>query len=444
MAPRAQPLMTRPGYSRELVHAMTFPVALSLVEGSVIGVLATKAFAVSAAQFSTIMAAPMFANVTSFGWAYLARGRRKIAAINAMQAALLVSVALIALLPTSGHGPALLTALIVLNRCLQSGIITIRSVVWRHNYPRQVRARITGKLALINSLIMAFVPLAGYALMDSDERAFRVVYPLGAAIGFIGVWAFSRIRMRRERELLRYERSAAARPQPHGEAGAIYEFDPDASAATVWSVLKQDRLFRAYQGYQFILGIVSMAAEVVAVYVIASLTRGMHREYMTSIALTMLLPMILTTVTLPVWARGLDRTHVVRFRVRGGWFWFVAHVFLYLGAAMGSLWVLAVSRVFVGIGRAAGVLAWNLGHNDFADRRMVALYMGIHVTLTGVRGIIGPFVGMALYTGWVARGPLPAFDGIGHHLFLISCVGVLIAQAGFVSLFKQIPQASAK
>ncbi len=423
---------------------MTFPFALALVEGGVIGVLATKAFGVSAAQYATIMAAPMFANVTSFMWARLARGRRKVPAINGMQVLLLASVASVALLPTSEAGCAALTALIVFNRCLQAGIITIRSVIWRHNYPRQVRAQITGKFVLINSLVMATVPLAGYALLDINEQAFRAVYPLGAAAGMIGVWAFARVRLRRERELLRYERRPDARPQPHGDPGPIYEYNPDAPdapAPTVWSVLRQDRLFRAYQGYQFILGVVSMAAEVVAVYVIANLTSPLRAQYLTSIVLTMAVPMVLTTLTLPMWARLLDRTHVVRFRAWGGWFWLMAHITLYAGAWLGSLWVIALSRIFVGIGRAAGALAWNLGHNDFADRRMVAIYMGIHVTLTGVRGIFGPFLGVALYTGWAARWGVPAFDGLQHHLFAITITGVLIAQIGFISLRRWIPVA---
>lgn len=421
---------------------MTFPVALALVEGSVVGVLATKAFGVSAIQFAALMAAPMFANITSFGWAYLARGRRKVLVINMMQLALLTTVALIAALPTDGLGPGLLTGLIVVNRCVQSGIITIRSVVWRHNYPRAVRAVITGRLVLLNSLIMSVVPLACYAILDLNEQAFRVVYPMGAIAGLIGVWSFSKIRMRRERELLHYETSAAAKPLPHGDGAPIYEYDPDQTISTVWSVLKQDRLYRLYQSFQFILGGACMTAEVVAVYIISEMTSGMKSEYFISIAMTMALPMVLTTATLPAWARYLDRTHVVRFRSWGGWFWLAAHVFLYAGAAMGSLWVIALSRVFVGIGRAAGILAWNLGHNDFADRRMVAIYMGIHVTLTGVRGMIGPFLGMALYIGWAAHGPLPAFEGMKYHLFAITITGVLIAQAGFIWMRRLIPQPS--
>jgi len=110
---------------------MTFPFAVVLVEGGVVGVLAKKAFAIGPMFFAAIMAAPMFANVTSFIWAHLARGRGKVRFINALQLAVLLCVASIALLPTAGIGPVLLTALIILSRCLLAGVVTIRSTVWR-------------------------------------------------------------------------------------------------------------------------------------------------------------------------------------------------------------------------------------------------------------------------------------------------------------------------
>jgi hypothetical protein len=60
-------------------------------------------------------------------------------------------------------------------------------------------------------------------------------------------------------------------------------------------------------------------------------------------------------------------------------------------------WAAFLGR-FAGAGHAAfagGKLGWNLGHNDFASDDQSTLYMGIHVTLTGVRGLIAPLAGVA-------------------------------------------------
>ncbi|HEX7009416.1 MAG TPA: MFS transporter, partial [Phycisphaeraceae bacterium] len=444
----------RQSYSYELINVLTYPAALALVEGGVVGVLAKKAFNVGPFQFATIMAAPMFANLTSFAWAYAARGRRKVAFINLLQVATLLTIAAIALLPTAEPGPMLLTALVVAARCLICGVVTIRSTVWRMNYPRHVRAQVTGRLALISSLFMAFAPLAGALLLDANPRGFRLLYLGSALFAMLGVWGFSHIRLRGERELIRYEGTPQASPQPHGLAAPIYEYDPrQPRRDTFWSVLRRDHLFRSYMLWQFISGVANMTGEAVIVYVIASLTANRPAEYLISIALSTVIPLMMAVLTLPRWARLLDRVHVAEFRCKQAWMWIVSQMGNWIGAALaaemtGSFWlalaVLAGSRLFQGISRGGGMLAWNLGHNDFADRRLVALYMGIHVTLTGIRGAVAPFAGMALYLGWERIElpglgvALPALEGLGYHVFGLTTLLAVMSEFGFRRLHQTI------
>src|SRR5690606_6858550 len=68
-------------------------------------------------------------------------------------------------------------------------------------------------------------------------------------------------------------------------------------------------------------------------------------------------------------------------------------------------------------------------HHDFAPRNLATVYMGIHATLTGVRGVVAPFIGTALYSGWGTppqRGPgadAPAgalgWSGLGAWVFFV-------------------------
>jgi hypothetical protein len=53
---------------------------------------------------------------------------------------------------------------------------------------------------------------------------------------------------------------------------------------------------------------------------------------------------------------------------------------------------------------------------------------------------MAPFAGMALYLGWDATGPLPAMEGIGAWLFLISAVLAVSAWRGFARLRKELPR----
>lgn len=463
-APRQQPWITRQSYVHELVNAATFPVAMALIEASVVGVLGAKAFGIDprsssrdALLFATIMASPMFANVTSFVWAWLARGRKKVPFVNLLQIGTLGLIASIALLPTEPPGDILLTAVVVLARCLTTGIVTMRSIVWRMNYPRSVRAQITGRFTLLFSLIGAIGPLIAYALVDMNQDAFRVVYPASVAVAAFGVFNFSRIRLRHEAELLRYERQPTARPERHGAIGSIYEFNPPSSNAApetrenFWSVLRRDKAYRDYMLWQFFAGAANMMGEVVIIAAIADMTRGWYAEYFTAIVLTTATPMLFAVITLPYWAKYLDQVHVAEFRSTQGWWWVsnqaVQWLGLFLFIGLGWWWpgliVTAAARVLQGIARGAGMLAWNLGHNDFADRNMVAIYMGIHVTLTGVRGAVAPFVAMGLYTGWdrLAIGDvtvIPGFAGIDYHVFLITTALAMVAEHGFTRLARNI------
>lgn len=460
--PRHQPWITRQSYKYELANALTFPVALAMIEGGVVGVLAQKAFNVGPFVFAAIQAAPMFANLTSFVWAWASRGRPKVAFINKLQIATLACVAAIAILPTvAPTGPLLLMALVVLARCLLSGVITLRSLVWRMNYPRHLRAQITGKWAVLQSVIFALVPLLGYAAMDFNEDAFRVIYPLSVVFATLGVLHFSRIRLRGERELLAYERTPEARPQPHGAPSPIYEYDPKGAQtrpegrANFWTVLRHDRAFRNYMLWQFVGGAANMMGEVVMVAAVAQMTAGLSSEYFTAIVLTTAIPMLFSVITLPYWARLLDRIHIVEFRARQGWWWilnqFVTWAGLGVFVAFGWFWtaivIVAASRVIQGVTRGAGMLAWNLGHNDFADRRMVAVYMGIHVTLTGVRGAFCPFLAMGLYAGWNAVAVagvtlVPGYEGIGYHIFLVTTAMAIAAEIGFHAMQREMGDTS--
>ncbi len=445
--PSRQPLMTRQSYAHELVTACTFPFAPAILEAGVIGVLAKKTFNVSEFELATILAAPIFANLTSFMWASLSRGRRKVPFITAIQVCVLVMLLAITFLPTVRPGPTLLVVAVILARCALAGVVTLRSTVWRQNYPRHCRARITGRFTAIQSLIMALSPLLGYYLQDLSPDSFRWVYRVAAAIAAIGVISFSRIRLRGERHLLAFERTPTAQPQPHGDPGRVYAFEPDGTVLkrhTVWTILREDHHYRWYMIWQFAGGMANLIGNFALIRLVIELTDNMRYEYVVSIFLTTTLPMAVATMMVPVWARYMDRVHIARFRTRQGMFWIAAQFGTWLAANFGGLAWLIIPRTIDGISRGGGMLAWNLGHNDFADKRMVPLYMGIHVTLTGVRGFLAPYLAVTLLYGWTPDAipgiTIPAFDGIGVHVFLVTAVLAAIATAGFWRLKNTVEQ----
>ncbi|MFP4224337.1 MAG: MFS transporter [Phycisphaeraceae bacterium] len=452
--------MTRQSYRHELVTMATLPVATAMVEGGVVGVLANKAFHVGPYLFALIWAAPMFANLTSIFWSKLAHGRAKIRVIRAIQVGILLTIGAIALLPTQWPGPLLLAGLVIISRFLLAGMVTLRSTVWRMNYPRHVRGRITGRLAMLDSLIKTIAPFVGYALLDIGPNMFRVLYPAVLLVGVVGVMSFSKVRLRRERELLRDERELTERPEPGTRP--VLETEAQADAAIkpgFWAILKGDLLFRRYMIAQFLAGMANIGGETAIVAFISTrLTEGLKLEYMIAILLTMTIPKALGTLTLPSWAKRLDGMHIAAFRVRQAKYWIYSQGLNWIGAVLllqfgAPVWlpltVVALGRLAQGVGGGAGLLAWQLGHNDFAERRLVSAYMGVHVMLAGVRGATVPFLAMALYDGWGTwRVPgtdwvLPEWAGLGPGVFLVTLGLAVGAVIGFARLSATVHEGGA-
>ncbi|MEM9415854.1 MAG: hypothetical protein AAGA29_10305 [Planctomycetota bacterium] len=441
-APSRQPVMARPGYRRELTSFATLPFATALIEGSVISVLAKLHFEVGDLGFATIVAAPMFANITSGLWARGVRGLPKAPTLAVIQLLLMLLIGSIALLPTKGWGPVALVAIIVVARCLIAGMLNVRSIIWRANYRRDKRAQITGRFTVITALLLAAVPYAAYTWLNDAPERFRLIYPIGAAIGLASVVAIARLRVRREQSLLDFERREHAEPFP--------EQDPADSGIlqreSFFQVLRRDHLFRQYMTWQFVAGMANMAGNVAVLRLIIGLIEEQHGDqgYGISTLLTATLPMMMTTLSIPFWARLLDGVHIVRFRVRHGLMWILCQS-MYLAAGLtGSPLMFIVPRMAQGITTGGGALAWQLGHHDFADRRLAATYMGIHQTLTGVRGIVAPYLGVLLLAGWGSEGfvverlGLPVFFGIGPWVFALTAAGSVAAWLGFVHLAQQI------
>lgn len=433
--------MSRQSYRWEALSALFLPTAVACVEANVIAVIAKKAFNASPLAIATLAAAPALSNLSSVLWTRFIKGRDRVRAVNAMQLALLASVAIIALAPISPLGQLVLVLATTAARVLLTGIITARTDIWRNNYARAHRARVTGKLLTIAALTVAITAAILGAAMDlsasSRITAFRIIYLAAAIIGLLGVFLFSRVRWRTRSMSLRAER------------------DPDAEYATAGArdmlrVLRNDKTYRSFMAAQFALGLPNLAS--IPIFIIA-LENAFQPSYAESFLLTQIIPLLVPILTIPLWARLLDRTHIVRFRVFHSWFFVVANLLLAIGFIYHHIPTIYISRIILGAAYGGGMLAWDLGHHDFARRDLATLYMGIHVTLTGVRGAIAPFLGVLLYSGALA---IPAFTlsalkfpgasinipAMGYHAFYLLAALSVVGALMFLRLSRSIGAAA--
>lgn len=417
--------MSRRNYALELRSALFLPFLLVVVDSSVVGVIVKNAYEgvvptrtlnLAVAILSASTAA---ANIVSFLWVRLSNGLDKIRFINALQVSMIVLVVAIGLAPRTAVGMWAVVGAVVAGRLCWSGFITIRSTIWGMNYGPHVRARVTGKLATVQVTMVALLGLVLGKAMNVFPQADRWFYPVGGVLALVGVWAWSGIRVRGHRALLSAERARTGDEAP--------TFNP----MGIWRLLRADPLYGRFMLSMFLLGLGNLM--IVPILVIA-VRDQFQMGYFGGIVVNSSLPLFMMPFMIPVWARLLDRVHVVQFRAVHSWVFAGAALITYLAVELHSPWLLYLSAVLMGLGYAGGVLAWNLGHLDFAPRGMESQYMGAHATLNGVRGIIAPFLAVGLYESLGSIG-----RGWSAGAFAVTAAITLAGAIGFVRLSRTLP-----
>jgi hypothetical protein len=262
-----------------------------------------------------------------------------------------------------------------------AGILTVRAAVWSANYPRNVLARITGRIVIVSSLaVAAAAGLMGWTL---EARAIdpRWLYGGGALAGLAAAWLYRETRVRRQFRLLYEEAASGTRSEPF-------------SLRMLGEILAGDPSFREYMFWMGLFGggNLMLTAQLVVIF-----SEQLHFSSALQIALLSVVPLATLPLFTPYWARLFDGSHIVVYRSRQGWALVAATVITCIGTFTEWLPLLWVGAIVLGAAYAGANLGWNLGHNDFASIGRAQHYMGVHVTLTGVRGAIAPPAGILLY-----------------------------------------------
>jgi hypothetical protein len=403
-------------FRREILSWGLVGIPLGLVEGATAAVLVKQHFGSAAPVFAVNLAvalvsgAPAFSNVLSFVWANIAHGRARVQLMVGLQAAFALLVGCVAFASRAAGGLAFTVLSIIAARVVWAGVLTVRAAVWSANYPRNVLARITGRIVIVNSIsVAAAAALVGWALEAHAVDA-RWLYGLGAIAGLSGAWLYRAMRVRREFRLLAAETASAAHSEPF-------------SLRMLTGILREDPAYREYMLWMGIFGggTLMLTAQLVLLF-----SEHLHLSSAMQIGLLAVVPLITQPIFLPWWARLFDGSHVVRYRSRQGWAIVLASLAMCAGVFTGAPALLWLGAVLLGAAQAGANLGWNLGHNDFASLGRAQHYMGVHVTLTGLRGGIAPPVGVLVYMGLEAWRP-----GAGEFALLLPLAMTAAGALGF-------------
>lgn len=411
---RSLPFLSRRNYYYEFMHLLPWGVLAGMVEGNIASIVVAETFDGSNLLIATASATPIGSLLFSLAWGMLCAGRPKLRLATMFGAATAVCTATVILTPQTSAGGVLFVIQIAAAQVFLSGVVTVRAALWRHNYPPHARGRIIARLQAARMLTTVVVLIGASVLLDYDNGLYRYLYPAASLAGLAGLLILQRIHVRHERHELGRSPDVGApdsgrqmvTPTRVGEA-----LSPGRLIREMVRLLRRDRRYTRYLVANALMGVGVQIVMPVQVIVLS----GAFKLYWISVVLIEIVPKLAMFGSLARWGRWFDRMPITRFRIHTSAYaagavlfgtaatWIITADWLPLAYALPSATVLfAVRSVIQGLQRGGGSLAWNLGHLHFCRRDDAELYLGVHVSLTGLRGLISPFIGVLLWhlIGW--------------------------------------------
>lgn len=405
---RGIPAMARPTFRYDLWSSVFGSLAAGVLLPSFAQLFARKTLLAPSWILPLIVAAAAMGNFAGAFVAQYLQGRRRIPyVVNArvITAGAMVAVAFLPARPPASWPYVVLQLMPALMGAI---VLNVQSGVWHSNYPEAFRGRIFSRIIIVRLACLALsTRLAGQVLDAMPLTGHRLIYPAGALFTLLSAWAYSRIKVRRESAMLSRERPGR------------FHF------LAALRILREDRIYREYMTWQFVSGSAVLMVESV---IVLALIEKFRVNYALGTTGLVLVPAIVEILSVPLAGYCFDRVGIMRYRTVNASLWALRQFLIFVGLLTGSWRWLLVGFAAQGIAQSTGGVVWSIGHTKFARPDQSQLYMGAHMTLTGVRGLIMPFIGV-----WLYRTSLV-------HVWVVCLAGAIQVLAAFEFYFATPPR----
>ncbi|MBL7995454.1 MFS transporter [bacterium] len=274
--------------------------------------------------------------------------------------------------------------------------------IYRSNYPDHSRGKIMGVVRTFFNLAFVAASYLFGLMLDLDGHNYIYVYPI---IGIVGIWGATQFRKIRIVQPADISTSAPQHP-----------------LIQLRRVLKNDKPFAYFMWYWAIFGFAALMVDPVKTIFVTDPKHGINATYEEAILAVTVIPQAVMLLTFAFWGKQIDKYGVIKIR-------FILNILptinLLLFYFATDLKLIYIASVLQGVSMSGAQLSWQLCVMEFAPKNQVGIYMGIHTMLTGVRGIIAPFVGAYLIGA----------AGIGN-TFLVGFVLMLISTVMMIRFAK--------
>jgi MFS family permease len=168
--------------------------------------------------------------------------------------------------------------------------------------------------------------------------------------------------------------------------------------------------------------------------IVPAMKKAFDIDYSQGASSLVLTPYLVEMLTVPLSGWLYDKIDIMRFRALNALFWATSRLSLLLGLLFHNWPLVLTGFAIQGLGCSTGGVVWSIGHMRFARVEESQLYMGVHLSLQGLRGLTMPFLGMWLYS----------IPWINLHVMTIAVVIQFVAVCEFFLLREQPPSAEGK
>ncbi len=293
----------------------------------------------------------------------------------------------------------------------------------KNSYKHQNFGRLYGYATSLNKIVMLVVTFSYGLLLDMDNYVFVYVFPLVAILGVLSTFILSRIRyinpIITEKKKKFFESLAA-------------------SAKQMYDIIRFNKPYRDFEiGFMFYGFAFMLSVSVVTIFYEVVL----HLNY-SSVAFYKNVYNILAIILLPFMGKLIGKIDPRKFAAIS--FSSLALYLLFFGLTEFFSWniemwgikiyaFLMIAVFFHGGFAATMSLLWSIGSAYFCKKEDAADYQSVHLSLTGVRAMIAPLLGIAFYEllGFFVSFMIAVF------LLLLGVVYMFISHRRFPKLEKQ-------
>jgi len=251
--------------------------------------------------------------------------------------------------------------------------------IYRKHYSNEKRGHLFSLAALSRACIAALTGwLGGLWIEAQGFSPLLFAYAFGCIIMAITVTAMAPVHLRK--------------------SNRIQWFD-------AFSHVRENAPFRKLLGVWMLLGLGNLIGWSLFVEYIGNPRCGFNFEADKVGLITSTIPMLAFIVCVVPWGSIFDRMPFYRVRATVNLLFLGGIVIYYMGGGMAGL---CIGIALHGIARAGGNIIWSLWTTRFAPADRVLEYQSVHSFLTGIRGVLAPFIAFSaanyLSPTWVACG----------------------------------------